>query len=330
MNESFDNITAKSTFVTSADQNYEYNTNYYCNSNSLPGKNDGKTNQEVDRKSRAGGNYKACHYPVNFEPRSIDVIVGKGMNCYNHIGNKMLRNTIVASRLVEYARTTSKKEKSDVVSSILELVRKNGGSFVKKDYDTGLWYDAEPFLARDKISQTIRNSLRLTTKKNKVNKRSREHQQRNVPLTLQQQQGQQQFKQLIKTRESTINDITPPSSFLFGNNIANQSIMGYAPYLSLSNNKIENERIHSTILNGISDSREGNNLSNQNILAFSNSSLSQEKMENDRMRNAMLTGNRGNNTSKGLIDFFEKYVTSMKNEVVHRDNPFEPNPVNMS
>jgi len=329
MNESFNNITDKSSFVTSADQNYGYNTNYFCNSSSIPDKKVEKINQDVDRKSRAGSNYKACHYPANFEPRSIDVIVGKGMNCYNHIGNKMLRNTIVASRLVEYARTTSKKEKSDVVSSILELVRKNGGSFVKKDYDTGLWYDAEPFLARDKISQTIRNSLRLNNKKSKVNKRSREHQQCNVPLTLQQQQGQQQFKQLIKTRESTINDVTPPSSFLFSNNITNQSIMGYSPYLSLSNNKIENERIHSTILNGINDNSDRNNLSNQNILAFSNTSLSQGKMEND-IRNSILTGNRGNNTSKGLIDFFEKYVSSMKNEVVHRDNPFEPNPVNMS
>jgi len=103
-------------------------------------------------------------YPSYFVPRDTDVIVGKGMNCYNHIGNKNLRR-IAASRIVDYASTICKKDKSSVVSSILEQIHKKGGAFIKKDQETGLWYDAENYLARDKISQTFRNALNQSNSK---------------------------------------------------------------------------------------------------------------------------------------------------------------------
>jgi len=119
-------------------------------------------------------NHEEGRYPVGFAPRDSDVIVGKGMNCYNHVGNKMLRN-IVASRLRDYATTTCKKEKSNIVSSIVGNVRKNGGSFIKKDHDTGLWFDANNFLARDKISQTFRNILYQERKNNRKRRRKCEY-----------------------------------------------------------------------------------------------------------------------------------------------------------
>jgi len=119
-----------------------------------------------DNTNSSSINNEDFRYPVGFAPRDSDVIVGKGMNCYNHFGNKMLRN-IVASRLRDYAMTTCKKEKSNIVSSIIGQVRKNGGAFIKKDHDTGLWFDADNFLARDKISQTFRNILYQERKKNR-------------------------------------------------------------------------------------------------------------------------------------------------------------------
>jgi len=324
MNKSYNNIINTTNFVLSDNHNNGNDSNYYYNSNPLLSTKNEKSNKKVAMKSRIGTSDKFCHYPINFEPRSIDVIVGKGMNCYNHVGNKMLRNTIVASRLIEYAATTSKKEKSLVVTSILELVRQNGGAFVKKDYETGLWYDAEPFLARDKISQTIRNALRLNTNKNKVKKRNREQQQQD------QKQHQNTRKKLKQTIETNINDITSSTSFLFGNNISNQNIMPYSQYPSLSNNKTTNESIRNAILTGNNGSSEGNRHSNQNILAYSPySSFSNNRIENERILNAMSTGSIENN-SNTLFNFFENYVMSKKNEAVTRDNPFEPNPVNMS
>jgi len=98
---------------------------------------------------------KKC-YPRDYIPKNTDVIVGKGVSCYNHIGNHKLR-IHVASMVSDYSGTTRRKEKSHAVSSIVKHVQRNGGAFIKNDQETGLWYDAEPFLVRDKISQILRN-----------------------------------------------------------------------------------------------------------------------------------------------------------------------------
>jgi len=99
---------------------------------------------------------KKC-YPLNFVPRDTDVIVGKGINCYNHAGNKMLRR-LVAANLIVYAETSWKKEKSKILSNIVDHIRVKG-SFIKKDRARGQYFDADDFLARDKISQAFRNAI---------------------------------------------------------------------------------------------------------------------------------------------------------------------------
>merc|ERR1712151_99913 len=108
-------------------------------------------------------------YPTNFLPSETDVIVGKGMKCYHHAGNKMLRR-IIASRMHEYAAAACKKEKSNVLSSIVQQVRTNG-AFVKRDVETGLWFVADDFLARDKVSKAIRSCLNNTSKIESKDKR---------------------------------------------------------------------------------------------------------------------------------------------------------------
>jgi len=99
---------------------------------------------------------KKC-YPMDFIPRDTDVIVGKGINCYNHAGNKMLRR-LVSANLIVYAETTCKKEKSKILSNIVDHIRIKG-SFIKKDRARGQYFDADDFLARDKISQAFRNAI---------------------------------------------------------------------------------------------------------------------------------------------------------------------------
>jgi len=89
-----------------------------------------------------------------FVPRQTDVIIGKGMKAFSHFGNEKLRDTI-ASRLQEYENMTTKKERSDAISSIVAETKLNG-FFLKKDINTGLWFEADEVLARDKISQTFR------------------------------------------------------------------------------------------------------------------------------------------------------------------------------
>jgi len=105
----------------------------------------------------------------DFVPRETDVIIGKGMNTYNHPGNLMLRR-IVALRMNEYASVSSRKEKSAVLTSIVEEINANG-SFIKKDTETGLWFAADDILSRDKTSQAIRNMLNKRSKRKSVGKK---------------------------------------------------------------------------------------------------------------------------------------------------------------
>lgn len=290
MNKSFDDV------VLSDDDNYNNDSSYFYNSCAPSTKKNTTIDQIIQQKSLSFGrsNKKGSSYPLSFAPRSTDVIVGKGMNCYNHIGNKLLRNTIVAPKLAQYAATSSKKDKSILVTSILEQVRKNGGAFVKKDYDTGLWHDAEPFLARDKVSQTIRNALNLRTNNNKRKR--------------QQYEGEQQLnKRVMQMREVSPNKVGP-SSILFGNSINNQCIITQS-----SDEKIEDEKIHKSIVTMLTKQRSRGN-SNED-----------ECDDNNKSGQSLIY--KGND-DKMLFNFFNRYAESFTNEVLFRDNnPLEPNPI---
>jgi len=295
MNKSFDDE------VLSDDHNYNNDSSYFYNSSAPSIKKNATIDRIVQQKSLSFGrsNNKGSSYPLSFAPRSTDVIVGKGMNCYNHIGNKLLRNTIVAPKLAQYAATSSKKDKSILVTSILEQVRKSGGAFVKKDYNTGLWHDAEPFLARDKVSQTIRNALNLRTNNNKKRKRH------------QHEQEQQLNKRFVQMREVNPNKVGP-SSFLFGNSINNQSIITQS-----SDEKVEDEKIHNSIVTMLSEQR---NRSNSN-----EDECDENSDENSTSGHSLI---QKGDDDKMLFSFFNRYAESITNEVLFRDNnPLEPNPI---
>jgi hypothetical protein len=98
--------------------------------------------------------------PKGFEPGQNHVIIGRGKQSYNHQGNLKLRK-IVATRLEEYSATSTKKAKSQIISSIIDQIRtsKPEGAFLKYDKDHG-YFDVGNFLSSDKISQTFRDLLR--------------------------------------------------------------------------------------------------------------------------------------------------------------------------
>jgi hypothetical protein len=99
--------------------------------------------------------------PEGFVPGDDDVICGRGRNCFNHNGNERFRG-IVAGYLDQYSKSTSKMEKSYILSDIVAKVRKsspNGGGFVKKCPETKRFYEVGCFLAREKTSQAFRDAL---------------------------------------------------------------------------------------------------------------------------------------------------------------------------
>jgi len=164
---------------------------------------------------------KLVSYPGGFQPRNVDVIIGKGMGSYHHIGNEMFRN-IIASRIEDYAITKCKKEKSEIVQSIMSQVRNNGGEFIKKNTETGQWFNSETNLVRNKISQSFRKTLlggdKIKNKKNRkenkqirINKKRKQQKQQKVSVDTQYSLVQilsPNIKSREQQQQQQLNDIT--------------------------------------------------------------------------------------------------------------------------
>ena len=97
--------------------------------------------------------------PVNFQPSDWDVLCGRGKDCYNWSGNQRFRRTIEHC-LKDYQQAGTKLKKSRIVVNVVEFVRMNnpnGGGFVREI--GGQWYEIGDEAAREKVGQTIRDSL---------------------------------------------------------------------------------------------------------------------------------------------------------------------------
>jgi hypothetical protein len=95
----------------------------------------------------ASNSEETKYFGNDYSPQEDDVIIGRGKKIFQHKGNETLRN-IVAARLDEYSLATTKSDKSNIILSIVNEMR----YFVKFDSDTGLWFNAGDFLAREKVS----------------------------------------------------------------------------------------------------------------------------------------------------------------------------------
>jgi len=101
--------------------------------------------------------FKQYPLPHDFVPGDNDIIIGRGKKCYSHVGNRRLAQT-VNSKMDEYIGAKCKLEKSQIISSIVAQIR-SSGHFVKEDPNvTGLWFDVDDVIAREKIAQAFRNA----------------------------------------------------------------------------------------------------------------------------------------------------------------------------
>lgn len=102
-----------------------------------------------------------AYLPPHFVPGEYDVICGRGKECYNHTGNRRFRITIDMS-LRKYSEAETKLQKSLIVMSIVDMFRSNsalGGGFVRQDAKSKVWYEIGDEAAREKVGQTIRETL---------------------------------------------------------------------------------------------------------------------------------------------------------------------------
>ena len=111
----------------------------------------------------------------DFEPGQYSVIIGRTKKCYTSVGNLRLRD-LCLMHLPTYSKCSKKKDKSQVVSEIMQLVREScpdGGAFIKKD-DAGRWHEVREVIARERVASIFRDFLHdqyRSSSKSKVEKR---------------------------------------------------------------------------------------------------------------------------------------------------------------
>merc|ERR1711933_106622 len=110
------------------------------------------------------------------------------MDNFNHIGNQNLREVITA-KVSEFSLNERKLYRSDVVSNIVEQVHKNGGAFIKKDKEKGLWYNAENHLARGKVFQLFRSIMKQNNSEEDCSNNMSNSQQENAEMVIKNNNG---------------------------------------------------------------------------------------------------------------------------------------------
>jgi len=83
-----------------------------------------------------------------------DVLSGRGGATNVHSGNRYFRSLVNAHR-DKYLRS-KKNDKPSISRSIVNMVRRKNGRFLKKDDKSGLWFEIGDDLAREKTSQALR------------------------------------------------------------------------------------------------------------------------------------------------------------------------------
>jgi hypothetical protein len=114
----------------------------------------------------AGNGYTARQISSNqvetFAPRAFDVLLGRGRWYASHAGNRRLQ-VFINMYLERYQATKLRPEKTYITNEILHMVKtcgKQPGRFLKFDEEINGWVAVNDEVARLKISQAMRYTIR--------------------------------------------------------------------------------------------------------------------------------------------------------------------------
>eukprot|EP00540_Astrosyne_radiata_P008346 CAMPEP_0116833318 /NCGR_PEP_ID=MMETSP0418-20121206/6370_1 /TAXON_ID=1158023 /ORGANISM="Astrosyne radiata, Strain 13vi08-1A" /LENGTH=241 /DNA_ID=CAMNT_0004462755 /DNA_START=88 /DNA_END=813 /DNA_ORIENTATION=+ len=96
-------------------------------------------------------------FPKNYKPGNYDVLCGRGTQPFIHIGNRRFRITI-AMNLDKYLRLRTTVQRTARVGEILQSLREAGSHFLKRDTQTGLWFDIGDKAAHKKVGHALRDA----------------------------------------------------------------------------------------------------------------------------------------------------------------------------
>jgi hypothetical protein len=121
-------------------------------------------------KPSGSGGSKKNQPQIEVQLCNYSVVCGRGNDSFTHVGN--LRFRILASLFTErYSRADRKRAKSVIVSEIIAVIRRAGGTFCT--YERGAWFEVKGQRARCKVSALLRDLLHTEYRSSARAKRSR-------------------------------------------------------------------------------------------------------------------------------------------------------------
>lgn len=96
-----------------------------------------------------------------------DILMGRGGSVNKHSGNKVFRRFIEHKK--KLYKSLSKDAKPLLIDSVLQALHNQGARFLKKDEETGTWYEVNRSDAFAKTSQALREGPRKGQKPAKLN-----------------------------------------------------------------------------------------------------------------------------------------------------------------
>ncbi|KAL3910024.1 MAG: hypothetical protein SGILL_007854 [Bacillariaceae sp.] len=144
-------------------------------------------------------NSKKTRMGLEYQPSKNAVICGRGKICTTNPGNRKLR-ALIKENLQSYGKATNKVDKTEIVSSIMEDIRKDcpeDPAFVKKE--DGVWWEVDDAFAREKIGCIFRDSLFTKYRSSTKAKLARRKQQilEEEEIQRQQQEHQHHMQQKV-------------------------------------------------------------------------------------------------------------------------------------
>jgi hypothetical protein len=91
-----------------------------------------------------------------------DIICGRDFVSQTHVGNKAFRRVINAYR-GRYKGTPSRSERSRIVASVAQILKRRGGRFVVASKRSGAWHEVEAHVAKQKIQQALNSRRKSST-----------------------------------------------------------------------------------------------------------------------------------------------------------------------
>lgn len=102
---------------------------------------------------------------TSYEPTNLDVLLGRGGQTNNHVGNRVFRHEVQMHQN-EYL-SAKKKNKAAIARRIVDIIHERGGMFVAKNAN-GEWEQVPNKKAQEKTSQALREGLDVRRKQGKV------------------------------------------------------------------------------------------------------------------------------------------------------------------